>query len=185
MIRIGLSAPMVLRLRLRAQISANRTARRAEAVREGVLASLSSNLAVLRRLPIRATRRFREELSDSPAIGETVMQFEERYQDLVNLLCDAARHGVREEDNARFVELRDWLIENYDAHRPGLMSHLLVEPDDSIPYEEGRRARDAFESLFLPKSVDAIINSENVILRIMRTRCALDAYREEMMLSRN
>jgi hypothetical protein len=185
MIRIGLPAPMALRLRLRAQLSATRTARRAEAVREGLLASLSGNLGVLRRLPLRATRRLREELSDSPAPSETVMQFEERYQDLVNLLCDAARYGVSEEDNARFIELRDWLIQNYDDHRPGLISHLLSEPDDSVPAGDGRRARDAFESLFLPKSVDAIINSENVILRIMRTRCALDAYRDELSLSRN
>lgn len=185
MIRVGLPAPMILRLRLRAHLSANRAARRAEAVREDVVTSFSSNLAVLRRLPLRLTRRLREELTDAPAVHEDVMQFGEQYQELVNLLCDVARYGVREEDSARFNEIRDWLIENYDMHRPALLSHLKVEPDDLVPVGDGRRARDAFESLFLPRSVDAVINSENVILRIMRTRCALDAYRDETSAARN
>ena len=35
--------------------------------------------------------------------------------------------------------------------------------------------QDAFESLFLPASLDSIIHSETVIDRIMRTRSALDS----------
>jgi hypothetical protein len=185
MIRLGLPAPMALRLRLRAQLSANRASRRAEAIREDVFASLNGRLAGLRRLPFRVNRRLRDGLCDSPIFGETVMQFEERYQDLVDLLCGAAREGVTDKHHAEFAELRDWLAQNYEIHRPGLLNHLNVEPDDFVPLGDGVRARDAFESLFLPKSVDSVINSKNVILRIMRTRCALDAYREEMVTAVN
>jgi hypothetical protein len=66
-----------------------------------------------------------------------------------------------------------------------LLSHLMNEPEDRLPAERGARPpRDAFESLFLPKNVDAIINSETVISRIMRTRCALDSYREQLESTR-
>jgi hypothetical protein len=185
MIRIGLPAPTLMRLRLRAQITANRVARRAETIRQGVLTTLHNDLAALQRIPQALLWR---PAAKTPTAADpyTLMQeFEDHFQGLVDLLCWSAKDGIHDRRDARYAELRDWFIRNYDAIRPALLFHLQGEPEDLLLTEEGGPApRDAFESLFLPRNVDAIINSETVICRIMRTRCALDSYREQINAAR-
>lgn len=178
MIRIGLPPPMLLRLRLRAQIAANQMSRRARAAREGVLIFYRNRLATLYGLSRVFTRRPVAIAADPVAL---LPEFEIRYQSLVDLLCWAAKDGVHDDRDARYAELRAWFLENYAPMRSALLRHLETEPDDCAPVAPGAPApRDAFESLFLPDSVEALIHSETIISRIMRTRCALDAYRAQV-----
>jgi len=180
MIRVGLPTPMLLRLRLRAHLAANRLSRQTQDIRTGVLATINNDLAVIRRIP-RLLTRHAESVTQTEDIGAMLEEFDNQYQNLVDLLCWSAKDGVHTSQAARYHELRQWFIEHYESVRPVLIEQLKTEPDDFVPVGNGaRRSRDAFESLFLPEHVESIINSENVITRIMRTRTALDVCREAM-----
>jgi len=182
MIRIGLPQPIVLRLRLRTQIAVNRLERSARAAREGVLTFVRKELEVLRDIPRFLIRRSAATVDPVAILPE----FEARYQSLVDLLCWAAKEGVHDNRDARYAELRTWFLKNYESIRPALLRHLDTGPGDVAPAGSGAPApRDAFESLFLPDNVDALIHSETIISRIMRTRRALDAYREQVDSARS
>lgn len=114
--------------------------------------------------------------------GELLERFEDHYQDLVDLLCWSAKDGVHDGRDARYARLRAWFLVHYDVLRPFVLPYLDEQPDDRVALEQGQPTpRDAFEALFTPCSVDAIINSPDVISRIQRTRNALDAYYAELL----
>jgi len=186
MIRIGLPVPTVLRLRLRAQIAAERVARTAQSIRQGVLAVVRTDLILIRRLSLVRVRRSRVVARPAADPAALMPEFERQYQELVDLLCWSAKDGVHDRRDARYAELRAWFLVNYDPLRPALLPHLQIVQEDLVPAEPGEVApRDAFESLFLSASVDALIHSDTVIFRIMRTRCAVDALRDELDSARS
>jgi len=112
-------------------------------------------------------------------------EFEQQYQELVDLLCWSAKDGVHDSRDTRYAELRAWFLDHYEPLRPALLPHLRIEPEDVALVEPGGIApRDAFESLFLPTDVDALINSDTIICRIMRTRCAVDALHDQLDAAR-
>jgi hypothetical protein len=91
--------------------------------------------------------------------------FSNHYEDLVDLLCWAAKDGVHTDRDARYAELRAWMHLNYHRVRPLLRPHLG-------PWEG---TLDPFEELFAPESVDDVINDAAGILYVTQTRRALDA----------
>jgi hypothetical protein len=162
----------MLRLRLRAHIALSQAARQTERIRQGVLDALWLD---------RETVRQRARMRRITAISQSALfkEFEDRYDQLVDLLCWAAKDGIHDGRDARYAELRAWFLKYYRRLQPALTHYLESEPEDRIPAKEGEPApQDAFESLFLPTDVDALINSETIISRIMRTRCAVDILRE-------
>jgi hypothetical protein len=109
---------------------------------------------------------------------DPIAEFAERYDDLVDLLCWTAKEGVTDGSQKEYSDLRDWFLRSYESVRPNLLTQLVEEEDDRIILAGmDRVARDAFETLFLPPHVGAVIHSEAVILRIMRTRIAVEACR--------
>jgi len=179
MIRLGLPMPSMLRLRLRAQLAAGHLNRRVDGIRQEVLASVRDDAAALRRAWA-AARTGIAICARRLCPARTVpLEFDARYQDLVDLLCWSAKEGAHDGRDARYSQLRAWFLSHYDAVRPALSRYLVADPEDAAVSHGPRRARDAFESLFLPDDVAAIINSETVISRISRTRSALDAYRAQ------
>lgn len=190
MIRPGLPVPVLLRLRLQVQLTTDRVARSARKLRQEVQTIIYNDLAVPRLLTL-PFQRARVETSAAPVVSapvlsqlelQTLMQeFDKHFQKLVDLFCWAAKDGIHDNRDERYASLRSWFIANYEPVRPRLLEHLEIAPEDLILAEPGGTPpRDAFESLFLPTNVDAIINSETVIYRIMRTRCAVDACRDQM-----
>jgi hypothetical protein len=108
-------------------------------------------------------------------------EFEQKFDDLVDLLCWSAKEGDHTGRDEQFTALRRWFLENFDSIRPYLLNHLVTLPEDAaVVYEGHQPPRDAFESLFLPRDVDSIIESETVICRIIRARAAVDALRNEV-----
>jgi len=108
-------------------------------------------------------------------------EFERKFDDLVDLLCWSAKDGDHEGRDEEFALLRRWFVDHFDAIRPYLLNHLVTKPEDLHPARIGQPSpRDAFESLFLSRDVDSIINSETVICRIIRARAAVDALRDEL-----
>ena len=73
------------------------------------------------------------------------------YEDLVDLLCWAAKDGDHTDRDARYAQLRAGMRRHYRAIRPRLR-----------PYWAGTYAPatdDPFEALFAPKNVDDVINA--------------------------
>ena len=62
--------------------------------------------------------------------------------------------------------------------KPTLQAHLVLDANDTCPSPHGSRSCDAFEALFLPSSITAMLAADggNLIGRMMRTQAALDAW---------
>ncbi|HZT44480.1 MAG TPA: hypothetical protein VFA07_20110 [Chthonomonadaceae bacterium] len=140
---------------------ANRTAAVSRAGWRSVSERTVACLSVRHRLRVRAEVRLRKR----------VAAFEERYEDLVDLLCWAAKDGVHTDRDARYTALRAWMRANYRTVRRHLCAYWA---------EEATPAVDPFEALFAPENVDGIINAADGIEVIMRTRAALDAYHDAL-----
>jgi len=149
MIRVGLGMPAVWRLRLRFELLARQAAR--------ALAHTAAD-------PVRVTH-------SAAALSE----FAARYERLVDLLCWSAHEGICPEKTARYAELRGWMLANYPRIRPLLAHHLEQASSDGTLAAPGEDpSLDAFESLFAPADLATLIHSDTVIIRIARTRAALD-----------
>jgi hypothetical protein len=98
--------------------------------------------------------------------------FEAHYEDLVDLLCWAAKDGDHTDRDARYAELRIAMRRRYRDVRKRLRPYWDSPETETFP--------DPFESLFLPADVDEVINSVTGIEQISQTRTALDAYRADL-----
>ena len=96
-----------------------------------------------------------------------LLEFEEKYEDLVDLLCWAAKEGVHGDMAARYAELRSWMKANYRYIR----SYLHPFWSDSVNHED----LDPFEVLFSAEEVDNVINAFTGISALMSSREALVA----------
>lgn len=176
MIRVGLPVPTLLRLRLRAQLTARRLSRQADEMRQEIGGLANRRLISISGLVVR--------LRPAPVNRDTevdLSHFEERFQHLVDLLCGAAHAGVTGADRQRYSELRAWFLTHYESLRPRLSRHLGQRELDFALSDSGESAtRDDFESLFLPQELDHLIHSDTVIARIERTRRALESYRNSL-----
>jgi hypothetical protein len=172
MIRVGLPLPTFHRLAFRRQ-AAGRRARIGERVRRSIAdwynVTIPLQLNALR--DRQADREIRRSASLLPG-------FEERFEELVDILCWSAKDGNHAGRDERYAEVRSWLLARYDAFHRGLR-HFLPENDGLAETDQPglAAARDAFESLFLPADVTDNIHSVTVIERIGRARAALEAYR--------
>jgi hypothetical protein len=106
-------------------------------------------------------------------------EFYERYEQLVELICDAAFSGTAEPFEAKYAELRPWLQRAYPHLRPYLIAHLNCDPsDESVGMQAMGKPADAFEALLCFDTLDALIRADqgDLIGRIERTRSALYRY---------
>src|SRR5262249_42771430 len=92
-------------------------------------------------------------------------KFDLRFQDLVDLLCIAAKDGPNVDRCERYLDLQDWFGRNYGLYRGLLLPYLRLEPTESDP----------FEAIFTHESLKGAIHADELILQIQHTRHALDA----------
>lgn len=92
--------------------------------------------------------------------------FVRQYEELVDVLCWAAKDGIHTDRDLRYARLRDWMQRHYHRVRPSLRPHLGSWEGPLDPFEE----------LFAPDEVDAVINSGDCIPCVIQTRSALAAY---------
>lgn len=156
MIRIGLPFPTLYRVSLRAQLFSARVSR---SFREFLLGEprnldfLEAHIAVDERIPISALEPV------------DLDKFDRRFQDLVDLLCVAAKDGATIERSEHYMDLQDWFGRNYGIYRGILLPYLRLEPNEPDP----------FESIFMHESLKDAIHADELILQIQHTRHALQA----------
>lgn len=103
-------------------------------------------------------------------------EFQDRYENLVDLLCVCAKEGIQPKHVQQYRELRSWFLAHYRTVRPALQRHL--DGDGAAP-RGGPDRSDPFQALFEPCALEALLHSEEVISHIQRTRAALAACIEE------
>jgi hypothetical protein len=113
-----------------------------------------------------------------PSVDERrddLVRFYERYEDLVEVLCDAAQYGPNPKLTRQYADLRRWMQEHYPRVRPFLLAYLR---DDLSSGDTG----DAFAGLVSEETLDAFLDRDDglMISRITRTREALNLYGEHL-----
>ena len=93
---------------------------------------------------------------------------------MVDLICWAAKEDGDTRQAERYAKLRIDMRLHYRPLRKALRSHWIESetPDNA----DG----DPFEAMFVPDDVDIVINAATGIESMMKTRAALEAYRESL-----
>lgn len=114
-----------------------------------------------------ATRARSREAAASARLLETLRSFEERYEDLVDVLCWAAREGWTERAEARYGDIRAAIQPEYRILRRVLRAHWRAED-----------ARDPFLTLFGPRTLTGVTDGAFGVEDMVRSRAALAGLRE-------
>ncbi len=114
---------------------------------------------------------------------EELVVFYQRYEGLVELLCDSAQYGPDSKQESRYADYRAWMQTNYPSVRKFVSAYLQYDPDDVVMSSDPYGSySDAFESLFAAPTLTEFLRTDdgNMIDRIMRTREALTLYSEHL-----
>ncbi|MEQ1936233.1 MAG: hypothetical protein ABL962_20450, partial [Fimbriimonadaceae bacterium] len=87
---------------------------------------------------------------------DTLIEFYGHYEDLVEVLCDAANYAPTPALEARYSRQRDWMQANYDHVRPFALAYLRFDVKDAGQTMELEGSYgDAFEALFAAPSLES------------------------------
>lgn len=150
-------------------------------------------IGAVRRLPfqLRSLLRNRaEETVAAPIPGMTLRErqadlasFYTRYEDLVELICDASQYGPNPALETRYAEVRGWMMRAYPTLRTyviAFLDHQVNDAEQSMDLYG--HPTDAFEALYSSPTLHALTKTDdgNMIGRIVRTRNALNRYGEHL-----
>lgn len=109
--------------------------------------------------------------------------FHELLEDMVDLLCDAARGGSSESIEARYVEKKMAILRAYSAVRPFLVTFMKFSTVGAESVCEGL-CGDAFSALVAPRTVADFLTLDDgaAISRIQRVRDAIERYQRHLNL---
>lgn len=110
-------------------------------------------------------------------------RFSERYEELVETLCDSAQYGPTPKLETRYQAHRDWVTLAYQYVRPFLAAYLQEDSDDDqYGINLVGRPVDAFEALVASPDLDTFLKVDDggMISRITRTRGALNLYGDHL-----
>lgn len=104
---------------------------------------------------------------------QELVDFYERYEILVETLCDAAQYGPTPKLERSYTSERAWVQEHYGKLRPFVISYLRSSQEDP---------GDAFEALVASDDLGRFLQDDDgqMIERITRTREALTLYGEHL-----
>jgi hypothetical protein len=114
---------------------------------------------------------------------QELAQFYDKYEQLVELLCDSAQYGPDFRMEQRYAELRGTLHRQYPDIRRFVSAFLEIDLEDSrTPNNLYEKGMDAFEALWSSPTLQELLRSDdgNMISRITRTREALNRYAEQL-----
>ena len=111
--------------------------------------------------------------------------FSDRYEDLVEVLCNAAQFGTNAKAERNYTDIRAEYLRRYASIRTMLTAFLEISPDDEASgIKLMGRPLDAFELLVAPKSIEEFLTCDdgNMISRLTRTQEAITKYRDHLRL---
>jgi hypothetical protein len=114
---------------------------------------------------------------------EDLRRFYDRYEQLVEVLCDAAQYGPAPKLERSYEELRKWMEGRYGGLRPYVVAYLRYSAEDAeLSLAVGGRGADAFEALVAAPTLAEFLEHDDggMISRITRTREALNLYGEHL-----
>ncbi|MCX7925347.1 MAG: hypothetical protein N2554_05995 [Fimbriimonadales bacterium] len=150
------------------------------AIRVGLLRTT----AVLRSLPETAReqiRHWRGKSVEFPIEEQRVLlaEYYDRFEQLAELICDAAFAGAGEPFQEQYATLRRWLQRAYPQLKPYMTGHMNCDPSDAeFGMQVLGKPTDAMEALFAAETVEDILRHDqgDLIGRLERARSALYRY---------
>jgi len=164
--------------------------RKAEAIETGV--KKADPVGWVNRIPnrIKMLAKDLEEARSQVATQPTVEQrlddlivFYNKYDLLVETLCDAAQYGPEPKLQEEYERLRSWMIDAYPCLRLYVTAYLQYDVADcQQSISSAGVSCDAFEALFIAPTLVEFLRCDDgmMISRIMRTREALNLYGEHL-----
>lgn len=131
-------------------------------IREG--ASVVAHWVLERSDPLAQYRRQREQF----------LAFYERYEQLIDVLCWAARDTVHDGCDEQYQQVRTWLLQHYTPVRRALAPFI----QQVLSEQPGNMQEDPFANLFAPAHVMQVIEQDegDLLGRIILTRDIVARY---------
>lgn len=124
--------------------------------------------------------------SASPTPAERFDQlrsFYDRYNLLVETLCDSAQYGPTAKLESDYSAHRKWMLSTYPAIRKYVVAYLRFDAADTRQgLDLHGQSADAFEALFCAPNLDEFLRADDgqMIERIQRTRESLVHYGDHL-----
>lgn len=134
----------------------------------------------------REPRREAAERASGPSTADRqadLISFYMSYEELVDVICDAAHYGPDAQLEERYERLRSIMQSEYPKMRPYVTACLQLDPDDAqCALNWHGTAGDAFEALFAALTLETFLRADDgrMIARIERTRRALNLYGDHL-----
>ena len=169
-IRLELPPTLFPRLNQRWQAACSYFQRQSGSLRVLTLRTVKMPIVCWHGLTVRYTTRWSLQARSEARRQREFRAFEAQYEELVDVLCCAAKEGVHPDRDARYTELRQWMCSHYRKVRSPLRPHWV---ETGVP-----ESSDPFQALFAAESIEGFINAPDGITDLMLTRIALDSYHE-------
>ncbi|MCB8933795.1 MAG: hypothetical protein M9921_14040 [Fimbriimonadaceae bacterium] len=114
---------------------------------------------------------------------EQLRGFYDRYNLLVETLCDSAQYGPTAKLEGEYASHRKWMLSNYPAIRKYVVAYLRFDSADTRQgLDLHGQSADAFEALFCASSLDEFLRADDgqMIERLQRTRESLIHYGDHL-----
>lgn len=114
---------------------------------------------------------------------EQLIEFYEQFEELSDLICDAAHRGDGTPWQPKYERVRVWMVKAYPSVRPYLIAFLSCDSsDDALGMQLQGKPADAFEALFIAPSLNELLALDHgdLIGRLDRTRSALNRYTDHL-----
>lgn len=184
LIRTSYTVPPITQFRLRLELASRRTRRALEQRRRDLREGTTGALRAATAAPLAARDsylrlRWAEDLKRERAAYD---EFFDQYDEMVGLLCLAAHQGIEPGFEDEYQRRRVYFTSRYPHVKGYLAPHLENDPSDVQAGRWGRRSCDAFEAMFAPHSIAAMLETDggNLIGRMCRTQVALAAWEQSI-----
>lgn len=110
---------------------------------------------------------------------QLLAEFYEKFEDLVEMICDAGYAGDAEPYQARYEAVRTWLLRAYPQIKPYITAHLTHDPSDAeFGLNTVGYATDAIEALFCAERLSTVLEKDGgyLISRLERAQSGVFRY---------